>query len=119
MFDLQNACVIIAQAYPDGGEFLRCAFIEWCDVCERQALGPYVSYGDASARTTWAIGTAGCATPGQREGRRQVLRYYSGTPLPDLSVCSRFERLAQGRTMLKSPDFRPGPVAQLDRASAF
>jgi hypothetical protein len=71
MFDLQNACVIIAQAYPDGGEFLRCAFIERCDVCERQALG---SYGDASACTTWAIGTAGCATvPGQREGRRQVL----------------------------------------------
>jgi hypothetical protein len=39
MFELQNACVIIAQAYPDGGEFLRCSLIEWCDVCERPALG--------------------------------------------------------------------------------
>src|SRR5215470_8799540 len=45
------------------------------------------------------------------------LKNVSGTCLAEATLCSFFDRLAWGRTVLKSR--RSGPVAQLDRASAF
>ena len=120
---LDPSVVQIEACFAAEPHLTAVAIVDWLRNCAPDTLRRRPAPLPRPAATMIAPGRyrqlSACPAQTQRERAPEPFRDMSEPPLPDLAVCSRFGRLVQERTVINSLYFYAGPVAQLDRASAF